>query len=269
MVPEGDGLRPLQVRVPRHRRRGVGLCLVEERELEPQDLLLDRGDALPEPQALVERDLVVPAAGRVDLRAERAEDLREADLHVRVDVLEVLPPRERARLDLPPDPAQPLRERGPLLRSEDPGLGEHLGVRDAPRYVVAGELPVHGQGGEEPPRGRLHVRRGSACPALRVHGDRHPHFDLFEAFTRRGEAAFSPTAAHVRAGSPQMYMKPSAISWRNRSPFEYVASAWSYKEFGDARPTTVAEPLNSSPLTPPVPRPGVDSTNASRRRGGS
>src|SRR5438046_9717549 len=109
MVPHGDGLRALEVRVPRHRGGRVGLREVEERALEPEDLLLDGGDRLPQVQALVERHLIVPAPGRVDLRAERAEDLREADLNIRVDVLDVLPPRERARLPRLLAPVESLR----------------------------------------------------------------------------------------------------------------------------------------------------------------
>src|SRR5205809_633892 len=58
-------------------------------------------------------------------------------------------------------------------------------------------------------------------------------------------------------------MKPSAIDCRNRSPWEYVARAWSYREKGDARPTTVAVPLNNFTLTSPVTR----SWDDDRRRG--
>src|SRR5436309_14477090 len=93
-MPDGNGLGPLEMRVPRHRHVGMGLRWIEEGGLEAQNLLTDRRDRLPQVEALIERDLVVPAPGRVDLRAEGAEPLRQAHLDVRVDVLEVLPPWE-------------------------------------------------------------------------------------------------------------------------------------------------------------------------------
>src|SRR5207249_11306804 len=72
-MSDRDRLGPLKMRIPWHRHLRVGLRLIEERELEPQDFLTDGRDGLPQVEALVEGDLVVPTPGRVDLRAEGAE----------------------------------------------------------------------------------------------------------------------------------------------------------------------------------------------------
>ena len=203
-MPQGHGLGPLKVGVPRHRGLRVRLREVQDCELQPQNLLLHPGDRFAQEQALIEGDLVVPASSGVDLRAEGPEGLREADLDVRVDVLQVLPPGEGAALDLAIDSTEALRERPRLFDRDDPRLAEHLDVRDAAGDVVARELAVHREGREEPPRGRVDVRgRDSCCPGLRLHDDRHRYFDLFEVRTSFCGAVFSPTAAHVRAGRPQ------------------------------------------------------------------
>ena len=175
---------------------------VRDHALELEDSGLHARDRLPEPEPLVEGDLVVAAAGRVDLRAGRPDKLREAGLDICVDVLEVLPPWEVPGLDLvaylTESPAEGLH----VLRCEDPARPEHLDVRDAPRDVVAVEAPIDGERGEEPPSGRADVAGWSLPLPPRGNRHRHSYFALFAAFTRRGRD-FSPTAAHVRAGSPQ------------------------------------------------------------------
>src|SRR6266705_4667902 len=106
VVAARQGLGALEVRVPGHLRGDVRFPEIEEGHLEREDLPVDRDDRLSKEQPFVERDLVVPAAGRVDLRAERTERLGEADLDVRVDVFEVVPPWERATRDLLVDAAK-------------------------------------------------------------------------------------------------------------------------------------------------------------------
>ena len=137
----------------------MGLREIDERVLEIQHSLLHRANRFSQVHALVEGDLVVPTASRVDLRAERPCDFCEPNLDVRVDVLQIIPPWEAAGLNVPMDSAQAFRKGSGLLRGQDSDIGEHPDVRDAPRHIVSSELSVDGQRCEEAPGYRPHVRR--------------------------------------------------------------------------------------------------------------
>ena len=204
VMSDRDRLGPLEMGVPRHRHLRVGFRLIEERELEPQDFLTDGRDGLPQVEALVEGDLVVPASGRVDLRAEGSEPLRQAHFDVRVHVLEVFPPREVPGDDRGVDRPEAFGQGSCLVDREDAHRREHLHMRDAAGDIVSREFPIDRERGEKSPRRRLDIgRRRSAWPALRLHGGRHLHFALFAAFRSFGAVgAFSPAAAQVRAGRP-------------------------------------------------------------------
>ena len=100
VVAQGHRLRALEVRVARHGGLQVLRREGEEARLEAEDLGLGDMDRLAQPEALVERDLVVARARGVDLGADGPEELGEADLEVRVHVLQILPPREGAGFHL-------------------------------------------------------------------------------------------------------------------------------------------------------------------------
>jgi hypothetical protein len=53
-----------------------------------------------DPQAKIERHLIVPRASRVQLARHRADQFLQARLDVHVNILEFDAPRERSRLDL-------------------------------------------------------------------------------------------------------------------------------------------------------------------------
>jgi hypothetical protein len=119
-----------------------------------------------------------------------------------VNVLEVLPPAERAFGDLPTDRSEAPDERRPFVRREETGVDQHLNVRDAAGKVVADERAVDRERAQKAGRGRTNVRR-------RSEGVRHGHGGP-EPYPERGAgggafdgAERAPTAAHVRAGSPQ------------------------------------------------------------------
>src|SRR5205823_1511081 len=184
VVTQRHRLRPLKMRVAGHGDLGVGFGEVEEGELESQERLSHGDDRVSQKQAFVERDLIIPTPGRVELRTERTETFRERYLNVRVDVFQLLPPNEATGGDLLVDAAQAFPDEFRLLLREDADRGEHVHVGEAPCDVVP--------------------RRGSASRPLRLDRGRHSYFALFAAFTSFVEAgAFAPAAAQVRAGSPQ------------------------------------------------------------------
>ena len=105
VMPDRHRLRPLQVRVPRHRPRGVGGRLPRE----ALDSVTDRCDASggrrPAVKANVEGDLVVPRPTRVQMSTGR-RDLGQAPLDSGVDVLVRVRELERALVELALDLAQ-------------------------------------------------------------------------------------------------------------------------------------------------------------------
>ena len=108
VVAQVDGLRPLQVRVAGRRPVAVRLGLRHQRlhqALEQRDRA--RGVGADE-QGQVGGHLVVARAGRVELAAERADQLGQPPLDRHVDVLVVLAELEGALLELPADPVEPL-----------------------------------------------------------------------------------------------------------------------------------------------------------------
>src|SRR5207244_13571638 len=83
VVTQRHRLRPLKMRVARHGELGVGFGEVEEGELESQERLSHGDDRVSQKQAFVERDLIVPTPGRVELRTGQSETFRERYLNVR------------------------------------------------------------------------------------------------------------------------------------------------------------------------------------------
>ena len=66
-------------------------------------------DDVAQIEPLVERDLIVAGAARVELAAHRPRQLDEPALDVHVDVFELPPEREAAALDLGADGCRALR----------------------------------------------------------------------------------------------------------------------------------------------------------------
>jgi len=120
MVREHDGLGALQVRVAGQRRvDGLGSPR-DEGLLRAAEPLADARDAIFEIETLVQGDLIVARATRVELAADLTDQLLEAALHVHVDVFELRAERERAGGELPPHRLESPHDRVALGRGEEP-----------------------------------------------------------------------------------------------------------------------------------------------------
>jgi len=100
VVREQDRLGPLQVRIAGHRRVRRLARARDQGRLHGAQPIARAHDRVLEVHPLVERDLVVARAARVQLAADLADQLDEPPLDVRVDVLELGAERERAGLQL-------------------------------------------------------------------------------------------------------------------------------------------------------------------------
>ena len=151
-----DGLRPLQMGVAGDDEVLGRLRLPHDSADEP----LDETDdflALPaEIEPHVHRDLIVAAAGGVQLLARLADAGGELRLHEHVDVLRLGVDRERTGLDVRKDAFEPFRDLAELGIGDDAAAREHLRVRERPLDVLAVHPAVHGDG-------RVEIVRGFRC----------------------------------------------------------------------------------------------------------
>ena len=92
-----------------------------ERDLERANPAAQPLARVAQPQAKVERHLVVPAAGGVELRPWRSDALRKFRLDVHVHILEVLTELKFPRLDLRADFEQPCFDLAEFLWRENAG----------------------------------------------------------------------------------------------------------------------------------------------------
>ena len=136
VVAEGDRLRALQVRVAGHDRVGVFLRLVAEDADQLFELADEARARFAERQADVERDLIVPAARRVQPLARVADARGQLALDKGVDVLGVGVDRERAALDVCGDLFELRADLVALALRDDAAGAEHRRVRDAALDVL-------------------------------------------------------------------------------------------------------------------------------------
>ncbi len=99
-MPEGDRLRRLQMGEAGHYRFGMLLGAVEKGSDEPGQRLLGLLQLLFDPQAEIERDLVVARARRMEAPGGRADEGRQPRLDVHVDVFQPAREFECAAVDL-------------------------------------------------------------------------------------------------------------------------------------------------------------------------
>ena len=90
----------------------------------------------------IERNLVVPAAGRVQLSARGADSFRKRGFDIHVHVFKRLVPFELAGLDLLFDRAQSALDFLSLIDCYDLCLGECRGVRNRSRDIVSIQPPI-------------------------------------------------------------------------------------------------------------------------------
>jgi hypothetical protein len=142
MVTDGHRLRPLEVRVTRHRQPGVSPRLGSQSLHQLCERASDRGARCPAVESQVQRHLVVPGAPRVQPGAGLRRQLGEPALNCRVDVLVRLLEGEAAVLDLRRDLAQPLLGGLELLFAEKTGGAQATSVGNRTGDVVGSQVNV-------------------------------------------------------------------------------------------------------------------------------
>src|SRR5438132_13936723 len=100
---EGDRLGPLEVRIPGHDRVDLFGRALGERSREVEDAGVEPRERVDREEPEVQSDLVVAASTRVQLPADLADQVSEATLDDRVNVLEVGRPRRSTLLHLADD----------------------------------------------------------------------------------------------------------------------------------------------------------------------
>ncbi len=97
---------------------------------------VDAVDRLADPQPQIGRDLVIAAAGRVQLAPHLAEPLDECPFDVHVNVFELDVELEAALLNFAADVAQGLLNSPAFVVGEQADVGQHLGMRDRGGDIV-------------------------------------------------------------------------------------------------------------------------------------
>jgi hypothetical protein len=186
-MPEVDRLGALQVGVGGRRPVAMSLRLRDERlhqALEQRDR--PRGMRAHQ-QRQVGRHLVIPGAGRVQLAAERADQLGQAALDRHVDVLVLLPELEAPRVELGADLLEALGDRvqlGLVQHAHPPeGARVRLGLLD----VEGGQAPIERDRGVDPPEQRV---------LLFAEAGHDPESRLGYRGPRRGPCRRGPPATH-------------------------------------------------------------------------
>ena len=114
----------------------------EELRLQRPDKRQRPACLLPQVEADVQRDLIVPAPARVELAACVADPADQGLFDGHVDVLVVWRKDKFPRPDLGENRPEAGADLPCLGRRDDPLPGKHAGMGDAPFNVVAVEAPV-------------------------------------------------------------------------------------------------------------------------------
>ena len=150
-----DRLRALQMGVARHRPVGVLLGDVRERRHQRGQQLDGALRALADIQRHVGRHLVVPRPSRVELAADRTDELRQAPLDRHVDVLVLRLERELAALELVRDATESVGQGLQLVLVEDPRPLERPGVGERAADVLRPEATVEAKRRVDAPEERV------------------------------------------------------------------------------------------------------------------
>jgi len=142
VVGEKDRLSALEVRVARHDGAAVTLGETNEFALQALELLSEGIAGFAQPESKIKGDLVVAAAGRMELRAGWSDTLGKLRFDVHVDILEVHLELEAALLDLGEDLAQARLDFLKFLPGENARGLQSTGVGDAARDVMPVKLPI-------------------------------------------------------------------------------------------------------------------------------
>jgi hypothetical protein len=145
VVPDGDRLRALQVRIARHDPAGVALCLRAKSLDHGSNLDCELPGRCSAVEAEVQRDLVVARPARVQ-RGSGGCDLGQPPFDGGVNVLIGVEEREGAGIELLADAAKATLDRGQLRGGEDAGGSEPARMRDAAGDVKEVQLVVGVEG---------------------------------------------------------------------------------------------------------------------------
>src|SRR5215831_15588792 len=163
---EQHGLGTLKVRVAGHGRRAMPLRLIEEGRLHGDEGRVEVAEHFADVEALVEGELVVARAPRVELAPHGARELDEAALDVHVDILELAAESEAATLQLGAHQTQTVLD-GPAFRLVDQSRTlEGAGPGDGAADVVRPEAAIEGEGGGERLRGGVGTRAEAPAPGF-------------------------------------------------------------------------------------------------------
>ena len=137
--PEAEGRRHghLRVRVAGQQRLLVLFTQHLEIAEQGEHLAADRLQLVPQEELQVHEHLVVARASGVDLLAHFTQLAGEQQLHLRMDVLDVVFQGEIPGCDALGDASEGGVQRGVFLRAEQPDLLKHLDVRAGALHVVA------------------------------------------------------------------------------------------------------------------------------------
>jgi hypothetical protein len=209
-VAEHDRLGVLQVGDPGEDRVRVLLRPRGEGLLEVPDGLADLLRHGPRPEPEVERDLVVAAAGGVELGADRgADEVDQPLLDVHVDVFVGDVERELARIPVVEDVLQPGDDADHLLLGQDALLAQHLRVGDGALDVLDHEVGV-GVDGRDELRRELVRRLGEPFPDDLCHSATQNSFSPQRHKGHKGDQRPRRSALFIERRRPFMRMKPSA-----------------------------------------------------------
>ena len=139
MMPERYRLRALQMRIARHDQRFVLLCLIRYRPCKQLDGLYDPVGLFTQIQAQIKRDLIVAAAGGMELLTGFTDTLRQDLLDKRMNIL-----CRRIKIDLTAiqilqDPRQAVDQHLCLRFGYDACRSEHRGMRHAAGNILTVE----------------------------------------------------------------------------------------------------------------------------------
>jgi hypothetical protein len=146
------------MRIARHQNILVDLGQSQQRRLQGAQALADFRRLRLHIKPQIERDLIVPAARRVQLRPRRADAFGQRGLDIHVDVFERTFPAEIARLDFSFDHREGRLDLFVLFSRQNASRGERLRVRQRTFDVVGIKPPID--------RDRLAVELGRLARGL-------------------------------------------------------------------------------------------------------
>ena len=129
MMAEGDRLRRLQMREPRHHHGCMRLGLARQRHLQLRKPSVEGIDGIAHPQPEVGRHLIVTRPRRVEPLARIPDQSRQPALHVQMHIFQRSAERKRPALDLGGDLIESLGDFTCVRLGDDTGLRQHCGVR--------------------------------------------------------------------------------------------------------------------------------------------